>query len=222
MWGGIEGIGKDDHERAAVELFGNEVERWCDRGGVQGACVGTDGGKQLVEQRDEVVAMEGVGAAGSLMVVVVGEEGEAGGIVLAVEEVDKHSGCVGTESEFVWMGYIILPFDGEEHRGALVDEELAAEVGFFFKLLDIKAVGTAIEAPIDMGGAFAGVVLAIVGKFYRKAVQRTAVAARDKAFHGLPCEEVELAIALGGGGVHKVGTTEKNAVASVSDAAGRE
>ena len=119
------------------------------------------------------------------------EEREAEGIALAVEEFDQHGGGIGAESELVGLVGVGVALEGEEHGTAAVDEELAAEVGFLFELLDIEAVGAAVEAVVDVACGLAGVVLAIVREFGREAVEGAPVAARDETFDHLAGVEVE-------------------------------
>lgn len=135
--------------------------------------------------------MEARGAAGGGEVEALVEEGEAEGVALAVEEFDEDGGGVDGEGEFVGMGDVAMPFEGIEHGAAVVDEDLAAEVGFLFELFDIEAVGASVEAVVDVAGGFAGVVLAVVGEFDGESMEGAFVAAGDEAFHYLTGVEVE-------------------------------
>jgi hypothetical protein len=107
-----------------------------------------------------------------------------------VEDFNEYGCCVYAKCQLVGMLYLTLSFKREEHGAAMVDDELAAEVGLLLELLDVKAVGAAVETPVDVAGALSGVVLAIVGEFSRKAVEGAPVATGDEAFHDLTCEEV--------------------------------
>ena len=91
--------------------------------------------------------MGAVAATRSLLVDAVAYQRQAKGVALTVQHLEKHSGSIGRESQFVWVLNVSLSFEGEEHRGALVDQYLAAQVGLFFKLLDKQLVSAAIEVP---------------------------------------------------------------------------
>lgn len=189
---GEEGVGEDNDEGAAVKLFGDEVEGGSDVGGVESWRVGgLEGLEELVEETVEVALVGGVGSAGGLEVDTVREKCESEGVALPMEDFDEDGGGVGGEGDFVGMVDVTVSFEGEEHGGGLVDEDLTAEVGLFLVLLDEEAVGAAIEAPVDVCGGFAGVVVAIVGEFDREAVQGAAMAARNETLDHLPGKEVE-------------------------------
>ena len=67
-----------------------------------------------------------------------------------MEEFDEDGGGVDGEGELVGMGDVAVPFEGIEHGAAVVDKDLAAEVGFLFELFDVEAVGAAVEAVVDV------------------------------------------------------------------------
>lgn len=68
------------------------------------------------------------------------------------------------------------------HRAALIDEKVAAKVGFVLEFFYVKTVGTGIEPPIEVAGVFALRVGAIFGELDRKAVIRAAMEAVPEAF----------------------------------------
>lgn len=138
--------------------------------------------------------MDAVAAAGGVLHNGIVKEGEAEGVALTVEELYEYGGGIDGEGQFVGGINNVLMVEGEAHRAALVEKYLATEVGLFLKLLDEEAVGTAIEVPVDILGAFADVVLAVVGEFDGEAVKGTFVPAGDETFHHLTGKEVEGAI----------------------------
>ena len=108
-----------------------------------------------------------------------------------MQQFDKHGGCVDTEGEFVWMVYLALSFMWKEHGRTLVNEQLAAEVGLLLKLFDVETIGATVEMPVDVTGAFARVILTVVGELDREAMEGTAVPAGDETFNHLTSEEVQ-------------------------------
>ena len=108
-----------------------------------------------------------------------------------MEQFNEHGGGIDREGEFVGVLHVTLSLDGVEHGGALVYQQLAAQVGLLLELLDEELVGTGIEAPVDIARALTGVVLPIVGEFGRKTVERAAMATRNKTLDHLPCKKVE-------------------------------
>ena len=146
----------------------------------------------------EVLLVGGGGAARGLEVdaclvagVAFADEREAESVALAVQQLDEYCSCVGAEGELVGAFYVTLSFKWEEHGGAVVDDYLAAEVGLFLELFDVKAVGAPKEAPVDVTGGLAGVVLAVVGELDGESVEGAFMFACDEALDYLACEEVE-------------------------------
>ena len=63
------------------------------------------------------------------------------------------------------------------HRPAVVDEQVAAQVGLVLELLDVVAVGAGEEPPVEVAEVVAGAVLAVFGELDREAVVGAAVQA---------------------------------------------
>ena len=57
----------------------------------------------------------------------------------------------------------------------MVDDQLAAQVGFFLVTLDKELFRAAIQFPVDMTNRLARIVEAMFGKLNRKTVERTFV-----------------------------------------------
>lgn len=108
-----------------------------------------------------------------------------------MEYFDEYGGGVDGEGEFVGVFDVVVPFEGEEHGCGLVDEYLTAKIGLFLVLLDEKAVGTSVEAPVDVRCTLARVVVAVVGEFDGESVEWTAVSSCNETLDHLACEEVE-------------------------------
>ena len=69
------------------------------------------------------------------------------------------------------------------HRAAVIDQQMAAKVGFVLKLFDIIAVSAGVEPPVQVARVVAGAVLAILGELDGEAVIRTGVEAVPESFH---------------------------------------
>lgn len=196
---GDEGVGEEHHERAAVQLLGEEVQRgrygsgvWRGRSGPLPVfhhpfpvC------QLLVQQREEVLLVRRVGTAGGLQVYPVGDEGKPESVALAVQQLYEHGSGVDAEGELVGMLCVIMPFEREKHGAAMVDDKLAAQVRLLLELFDVQSVAATVEPPVDVARALPRIVLAVVGELDGKAVQRTSVTPCDKSLHHLACEKVE-------------------------------
>ena len=68
----------------------------------------------------------------------------------------------------------LLPH-GEAHARALVDDQLAAQVGLLLVTLHEEFLGATIEFPVDMADGLACVVEAMLGKLNRKTMEGTLV-----------------------------------------------
>ena len=68
----------------------------------------------------------------------------------------------------------LLPY-GEAHARALVDDQLAAQVGLFLVAFHEEFFRAALEFPVDMADGFASVVEAMFGELHRKTVEGTLV-----------------------------------------------
>ena len=82
--------------------------------------------EEVVEFSKKVVLVGGVGSAWGVEVNAVGEECEAEGVALAMQQFHEYGCSVDAECELVWIIYITLSFNGEEHGVAVVDDELTA------------------------------------------------------------------------------------------------
>ena len=186
-----EGIGEDHHQRTAVHRLGQKVYILSDRGGAFLHLVGVDRLQQVLQERVDITLMHSVGAYLSLHVDLVGEEGESEGVALAQQQLYQCGGSIDGEGEFVGVLEVALPFDGEEHRRRVVDDQLAAEVGLLLEALHEELVGTTVELPVDIARRFAGIVQPMLGKLNRESVEGTLVQAGDETLHHLAGKEVE-------------------------------
>ena len=64
---------------------------------------------------------------------------------------------------------------GEAHARALVDDQLAAQVGLLLVSFHEELLGAAIEFPVDMTDGFTRVIQAMLGELNRKTVKGTLV-----------------------------------------------
>lgn len=70
----------------------------------------------------------------------------------------------------------------EGHRPALVDDEVAAEVGFVLEFLDVVAIAPPEDAPVQITRIIAGDVLSVLGELDGKTVVGTAMEAGPESF----------------------------------------
>jgi hypothetical protein len=105
---------------------------------------------------------------------------------------------VGAEADLVEAacGFFRSGPFGVVHAAAGIDHQLAAQVGLFLIALHEELVRAGEELPIDVAGAFAGVVRAVLGEFHAEAVEGAFVQAGQEAFHHLAGMELQLAKGL--------------------------
>ena len=88
------------------------------------------------EQLEQVLLVHTAAAAFGLQVDAVAYKREAEGVALTYQQLGEHGGSVAGECDFVWVLQVAMSFEGKEHGAAVVDDELAAQVCFFFKPFD--------------------------------------------------------------------------------------
>lgn len=158
--------------------------------------IGFDRAKHLFHNGIDISLMRCAGAHFGLQVYAVGEERKTEGVALAHKEFHQQGSCIDRKGQFVGIVEIAMPFGREIHRGRLVDQHLAPEVGFFFKTFDKKLVGTSVKFPIDVARRLASVVEPMLGKFDRKSMKGTFVESRYESFDDLFCKEIQRLIFL--------------------------
>ena len=101
---------------------------------------------------------------------------------MLLEQVGQSSRCHYAKGDLT----IIL--SGVVHGRRIVNQDVAPEVSFLFVPFGKQLIGTGIYFPIDISGAFPGVVKFMLGKFNRKPMVGGFMKSGDKAFHQLPGE----------------------------------
>ena len=76
------------------------------------------------------------------------------------------------------------------HGFAGVQQDRAPQVGLFFIFLDIKAIGSAPDFPVNMTQIIARRILSVRCKFNCKTIVGTAMLARDETFHDQACPHI--------------------------------
>jgi hypothetical protein len=74
---------------------------------------------------------------------------------------------------------------------------MAAQVGLLFVPFGIELIGFREQFPIDVLGAFPGIVNFVLGEFCRKTMKRTLVDPTDKSFHHLVCQQFQILEKMG-------------------------
>ena len=129
-------------------------------------------------------------ATRSLLVDTLTQQRQTECISLAHQQFADDGRCIACEGQLVGMVDVALPFNGQEHRTAVVYHQLAAKIGLLLEAFDEELVCTGIEFPVDTFCRLAGGVLPMLGKFYRKTMKRTSMHAGNETFHHLACIEV--------------------------------
>src|SRR4030095_9445693 len=95
---------------------------------------------------------------------------EAGRVVLQASQVRQ---ARGGETAVFQLGDLAAV--AERHGAGPVEQQVAAEGGLFFVLLDVELVAPPQHAPVDVPRVHAGRVLAVFGELDREAALRAAV-----------------------------------------------
>ena len=66
------------------------------------------------------------------------------------------------------------------HRGAHIERNAAFEVGLFFVFLDVKAVASCVDFPVDRGQVVTGHVLPVLGELHAEPLERAAMQAGEE------------------------------------------
>ena len=77
------------------------------------------------------------------------------------------------------------------HALAGIEQQIAEQIGFLFKLLQIESIAFAEHFPIDVAQIVARRVLAMLGKFVREAAVRAAMQAGHIAFDDSPGAQLQ-------------------------------
>src|SRR5262249_54474941 len=68
------------------------------------------------------------------------------------------------------------------HRTADVEHHVTIEIGFLFELLDVMAIASSVDLPVDRGEIIAGDVLTVLREFDAEPFEWTAMKARQESF----------------------------------------
>ena len=93
------------------------------------------------------------------------ESDQAHGVLLAGHQVAQGGSQTDGIFQFGQPGA-----GGEVHRAALVDQQMAGEIGFGPVLADVELVGAGPGVVVDQAGIVAGDVFAMLGELDREAV----------------------------------------------------
>jgi hypothetical protein len=121
------------------------------------------------------VEVAGAVAGGDVVGDFLVEGDQADGVALHGEEVGERGGAGAGVFDLGVLQRAVA------HGATQVDQEVAAEVGFFLEALDVVPVGAGVEAPVEVAGVVAGDVLAVLAEFDGEAVVGAAVEAGKEA-----------------------------------------
>lgn len=109
---------------------------------------------------------------------------QTGSVPLSAQQVNDGGSRIYRKRQLVGLGRLSL-LKREEHGGGSVNDQLAAQVGLFFILLNKQSVGAGKQFPVQVLGRLARIVKAMLGKLHREPMKGTAVQPSDKAFDHL-------------------------------------
>lgn len=115
-----------------------------------------------------------------LLLAIEGEKSD--GIALAQQEVGKGKGERSGVVVFGGSAFAVFGMLGVVHGSRGIEQDVSAQVGFVFKLLDVVAITFGKEFPVDMADLVAGGVLFVFGEFDALAVVRALVESCEGSF----------------------------------------
>ncbi len=172
-FGRLPEVGDDQHHAAALqELL--EVAHGLGEIGA-GACFG------LFQTGQQTMQLALAGGGADIVADLVVEGNQPGGIALAVDgQIEERRGKVAGVIHFVDA------VRAELHRVAGVEQDGQRAVGFAAIALEIQALGSGVDVPIDVAQIVAGSVGAIFGELLAETEVGRTVQAGDEAIdHGL-------------------------------------
>src|SRR3954454_7285899 len=89
------------------------------------------------------------------------------------------------------------------HRAADVQHQMAVEVRFLLEFLDVVAIASRVDLPVDGRDVVAGNVLAVLGKLDAETLEWAAVQAGEQPFDNRPRFQLERSEPRHDGGVEK-------------------
>ena len=84
-------------------------------------------------------------------------------------------------SQALAHSYFVIPRD-PPHRAADVEHHMAVEVRFLLELLDVMAIASGVDLPVDRRQIVAGNVLAVFSELDTESFERAAMKAREEPF----------------------------------------
>jgi len=113
------------------------------------------------------------------------EQDETGGVLLLHDEVAEGGRDGGRVVEFRLVFGLVV------HRLRSVEQDVRAEVRLLLVLLDVEAVGAAVDLPVEEPEVVARRVLAVLGEFDGEPVVRALVESAHESFHDRPRAHIE-------------------------------
>lgn len=198
-----QGVGEYHHHGAAVEPFGGKVQGLCDlcspvQTGLRGVLLAHGGfAPQFRFEYLQQVLLEGTAAAAvGLQVDTLAQQRQPESVALPYQQLGEHGGSIAGKGQLVGMAQVALPLGGQEHGAAMVDHQLATEIGLLLVAFYEQLVGTAVELPVDVACRLALRVLPMFSKLDRETMKRTSMQTGDESLHRLACIEIQRLVSL--------------------------
>ncbi len=169
----IEEIAQDDHQAAAADALRNQVER-------ASGCRSRTTPERLQGNQYLLEICPG-GVRGQKRGDGLIEEGQSDRILL----VNHHVGKRGSKGGGI-VQFGDLPRRCECHRPAGVQHQVRLQVCLFLVLLDVEAVGSPVDLPVNVTDLITRHVRPVFRKLHAEAVIGAAMESRNEAFHDQP------------------------------------
>lgn len=196
-------VGEYHHHGAAVKPFGGKVQGLCDlcspvQTGLRGVLLAHGGfAPQFGFEYLQQVLLEGTAAAAvGLQVDALAQQRQPESVALPYQQLGEHGGSITGKGQLVGMAQIALPLGGQEHGAAMVDHQLATQIGLLLVAFYEQLVGTAVEFPVDIASRLALRVLSMFSKLDRETMKRTSMQTGDESLHRLACIEIQRLVSL--------------------------
>ena len=160
--------------------------------------IGLAAERQAIEREEDGAQLSGARAGGQHRDDAIVEGDQAHGIALPVHQVRERRGQALAVLELRHARRAV------PHRRADIEDEMTSEVGLFLELLDVVAIGSGVDLPVNRRQVVARDVLPVLRELDAESLERAAVESRQHALDDGARLELERAQTRHDGGVQEL------------------